>query len=245
MFADELRQAIEAAPRIKLPEIASLLWGAFAASQVTETEAEELTALIEARRAVQTAARPPQRRLGSRPRTSASMERRRVWAARSLCPPRIAACFTLGEQAVLAVAAAEVRRKGSCCWSIGQLAAVAGVGETTVKRAIREARRLGLLSVQERRVAAFRNETNVLRIVAVEWIAWLRLVPKGGGGQFEPGTKHKIQNPSVRNGKETKGCREKARGNDSAPIPGTSVLGRTEPFAGSMAHSMTSAWLAR
>lgn len=193
MFAEEIRRAAEAAPRVKLPELAALLWRAFGAGQVTEAEAEELAALIEARKVVQTAARLAQR-VGSRPRSAASMERRRTWAARGLCPPQIAARFTLGEAAVLAVVAAEVRRRGACSWAIGHIAAVAGVSETTVKRALREARRLGLVSIQVRRQSAWRNDTNMVTVTAPAWIAWLRLgAPRRGGGHSQPGTKTQIQ----------------------------------------------------
>lgn len=191
MFAEELRRAIEAASRVKLPEISTLLWRAFGAGQVSESEAEELSTLIETRKAVQTAAKRKQRYVGSRPRSSASMERRRTWAASGKLPPKIAARFTLAEASVLSVIATEVSRNGSCSWPIGQIAAVAGVSETTVKRALREARALGLLTIEERRLTRWRNAPNVIRIVSPEWIVWLR--HRGGGGQSVPGTKSKIE----------------------------------------------------
>jgi hypothetical protein len=75
----------------------------------------------------------------------------------------------------LALIAAETARKGDCRLSIPHLAAVAGVAETTVRNAIREARKLGLLTVEERRLTGYRNDTNVVRIVSPEWQAWLRL----------------------------------------------------------------------
>jgi hypothetical protein len=47
------------------------------------------------------------------------------------------------------------------------------------------ARKLGLLTVEERQITGFRNDTNIVRIVSPEWAAWLRLarrgVPKFGG----------------------------------------------------------------
>ena len=52
---------------------------------------------------------------------------------------------------------------------------VAGVAETTVRNAIREARKLGLLTVEERQITGFRNDTNIVRIISPEWTAWLRL----------------------------------------------------------------------
>ena len=42
-----------------------------------------------------------------------------------------------------------------------------------VQNAIREAARLGLLTVQERRREGRRNLPNVLRIVSKEWTTWL------------------------------------------------------------------------
>jgi hypothetical protein len=62
---------------------------------------------------------------------------------------------------------------------IENMAAVAGVCRSTVKNAIREAARLGLLTVEERQITGFRNDTNVLRIISPEWLSWLRLARKG------------------------------------------------------------------
>lgn len=180
MFADEIRRAVEAAPRVKLPEVATILWRAFTAGQVSEAEAEVLSSLIEARRTLPAAPKPPSRHVGSRPRSPASLERRRSWTASGRLPPAISARFTSGEAAVLAVVAVEVRRSGDCRWPNAKLAAVAGVSVTTVKRAVRQARALGFLAVEERRVSAFRSDTNILRVVSPEWQAWLRV---GGGGQ--------------------------------------------------------------
>ena len=42
-----------------------------------------------------------------------------------------------------------------------------------VKNAVREAARLGLLTVEERRQEGRRNLPNVVRIVAKEWTIWL------------------------------------------------------------------------
>ena len=121
----------------------------------------------------------PRRSTGSRPRTDASLERRRRWAASGRLPPGLAARFTLAEQAVLALVAAEVARRKDCRLAVRHLAAIAGVAETTVRNAIREAVRLGLVTVEERRITGFRNDTNIVRIVSPEWIAWLRLARKG------------------------------------------------------------------
>lgn len=201
MFADEIRRAIDAATRLTLPQVTALLWRAYGEGKVTEAEAEALSGLIEARTDPPGRLRfslgspansnpndsPPthdpaastRRTVGSRPRTDASMERRRRWAASGRLPPGLAARFTLAEQAVLALVAAETTRRKDCRLSIENMAAVAGVCRSTVKNAIREARRHGLLTVEERAITGFRNDTNVLRIVAAEWLAWIRLARRG------------------------------------------------------------------
>src|SRR4051812_33026105 len=165
MFIEQLRCAVEASPRVELAKVAGLLWRAYAAGQVTEDQASELSDLIESRRALPAPQKPVQRRLGSRPRSPASMERRRRWAASGCLPPAIAARFTLAEQSALAVIAAENRKRGDCRLTNGELADVAGVSITSVKNALRAARALGLISIEERRLTAFRNASNVVRIV--------------------------------------------------------------------------------
>ena len=175
MFAEQLRRAVEASPRAELPTVSGLLWRAYAAGQVSEDQASELSEMIEARRALPAAQKPAQRRLGSRPRSPALMGRRRRWAASGCLPPALAARFTLAETAVLAVLAAETRKRGDCRLTNGELADVAGVSVTTVKNALRAARALGLISVEERRLTAFRNHSNVVRITDASWRAWLRL----------------------------------------------------------------------
>lgn len=65
------------------------------------------------------------------------------------------------------------------------IAAIAGVAETTVRNALREARQLGLVTVEERRVTGFRNDTDVVRIVSAEWSAWLRLARGRGALNLE------------------------------------------------------------
>src|SRR3954469_21718605 len=118
MFADELRRAVEASPRVELTKVSALLWKAFATGQVSEAEAQALSDLIEARRALPAPQKPLQRRLGSRPRSPASLERRRRWAASGALPPALAARFTLAETAVLAVIAFEAAKSGACTLTI-------------------------------------------------------------------------------------------------------------------------------
>ena len=232
MFADEVRRAIEAAPRTALPAITAAMWKAYTAGQVSEAEAEALSALIETRReARQTPPKlegpvdrqnGPRTSVGSRPRTNLSLERRRRWAASGRLPPGIAARFTLAEQAVLALVAAETTRRKDCRLAVGHLAAIVGVAETTVRNALREARKLGLITVEERRVTGARNNTNILRIVSPEWIAWLRLARadnrfhagEGGGCKFPKRTPTQVPNPgkTVATGRSQKLPRDRVAG---------------------------------
>jgi hypothetical protein len=200
-YADAIRQQAEDAPRAALPAVTAALWRAFGDGHVSEAEAEALSVLIEARQAsgfgrfaeqgsnprgtaqlgdaTQNCQRSPRTGVGSRPRTDASLERRRRWSASGRLSPTIAASFTMSEQATLSLVAAETARHGDCRLSVPHMAALVGVAETTVRNAIREARTLGLLTVEERRITGFRNDTNVVRIISPEWTAWLRLARKG------------------------------------------------------------------
>jgi predicted transcriptional regulator len=94
-------------------------------------------------------------------------------------PPHLAANFTTGELASLRIVADEVKAHGSCARTLPEIAARAGVGISTARNAIREASRLGIVTVEERRRHGKPNLANVVRIISVEWLAWLA---KGGGG---------------------------------------------------------------
>jgi hypothetical protein len=50
-----------------------------------------------------------------------------------------------------------------------------------VRNAIREARQLGLVHVEERRVSAWRNLPNRLTITSREWCSWLSMRRRGVG----------------------------------------------------------------
>ena len=236
-YADEIRRQVEMAPRAALPAVTAALWKAYGEGQITEGEAETLSGLIEARSLffiggkLKSSGVPegdaapdrvglPRRAVGSRPRTDTSMERRRRWAASGRLPPGIAARFTLAEQAVLALVAAETVRRKDCRLAVGHLAAIVGVAETTVRNAIREARKFGLLTVEERQITGFRNDTNIVRIVSPEWTAWLRLARKGNAVVAPPGRREGHHGPTSQGG----GCKSANR----TPTE-VSVLGKTRP----------------
>jgi hypothetical protein len=66
-FCEEIRRAVMASPRMKLPEIRQAMYKVAAAGQISETEVEALDTLINTRAAIPTTEKPTQRRCGSRP----------------------------------------------------------------------------------------------------------------------------------------------------------------------------------
>jgi hypothetical protein len=100
----------------------------------------------------------------------ASLKRRRQIAASGAMPASLAGEFTLGEDAALCIVADECRVRGSSDLSLDEIADKASVGRSAAKSALRKARELGLITVQNRG-----RLTNVVRIIAPEWLAWLQL----------------------------------------------------------------------
>ncbi len=90
---------------------------------------------------------------------------------------------------MLAVVAVEVAKKGQCTLTIGHLAALAGVSETTVRNALRAAEALQLISIDRRRRTAWVSYPNTLKIVSKEWASWLRLTT--GATSCSPRTESK------------------------------------------------------
>src|SRR4051794_6413043 len=186
MFANQLRAAITAAPRVELGRLSETLWKAWGQGLLSDADAQSIADMIEARRALSVLPPRPRLRVGSRPRSPGHLERRRRWAASGCLPPALAARFTLAETAVLAVIAAEALRHGRCTLVIEHIAALAGVGRSTVKRALQAAQGLRLVRIEERRVSAWRNAPNIITIVSREWGAWLRMRQRGVGSKQEP-----------------------------------------------------------
>jgi hypothetical protein len=124
----------------------------------------------------------------------ASQRRRRSIAGAGWLPPALASYFSTGLQAVLSVIAREYLANGSCSLCNDRIAAHAGVCATTVKNAVREAIRLGLLVRQVRPRLGQKHDTSILMIVSSEWLTWLRYHPmsEGGGGKKVPTTKQDI-----------------------------------------------------
>jgi hypothetical protein len=174
-----LDAAIAAAPRCRLDDMARAVWSALAGGQITEHDAERLSMAVEARRAESAIRQPKRKTPASEPlkpvQRQAAIERRRRQAASGALPPSIAAHFTLGEQAALAVIARAARqqRGGTLQWFTDKIAALAGVSRSTARNAIRKARALGFLHVTEQRVTWWRNAANLITVAAAAWRSWL------------------------------------------------------------------------
>ncbi len=181
MFAEQMRCAIAATPRNRLPELSAAVWKAYAAGVIGEDDAQALAEAVEAKKAVPTAV-IARKHVGSRPRSPESLERRRRWTASGLMPPQLAAQFTMGEVAALAVVAAEASKRGACKLTLGHIAALAGVCRSTVRNAVRQAVALGLMRSEEWRLSAWRNAPNTVTVISPEWLAWLRLGQRHRGG---------------------------------------------------------------
>ncbi len=193
MFRDQLSAAVATAPRNDLARLSQTLWQAWGQGLVDDAQASELSAAIEARKAPAAPGGSARRHVGSRPISGASIARRRRIGSTGMMPPQIASRFTISEAAALTVILERVAQDGRCELSIGQIAGRAGTCATVVKNAVREARKLGLIAVETRRVAYDRNRTNVITIVSAELATWIRLrvrkVEQGGGVRFAPTTR--------------------------------------------------------
>jgi hypothetical protein len=193
MLTDQLATAIATARGPQLDNLGRLTWRGLAEGLVTEADAGRLSEALEARRAAirSLIAASASKRAGGAPRAARwqvvspdrrrSIERRRRQACSGIVPGKLACHFTPGQIAVLTVIGREVQRAGVCAWPIDRIAAVAGVCRTVVQNALREARRLRLITVQERRRRGQPSLTNVVRIVSAEWATWLRLSGERGG----------------------------------------------------------------
>jgi hypothetical protein len=80
----------------------------------------------------------------------ANLKRHRQMAASGAMPASLAGEFTRGEDAALYIVADECRVRGSSDLSLDEIADKASVGRSAAKSALRKARELGLITVQNR-----------------------------------------------------------------------------------------------
>lgn len=194
MFVDTMREAVEGARTLaRLDELSRAIWQGHSAHGLTDEEAQRLAELLHARRAVVRGEAPKvglppgrpsifrPRRYQRSPDRSASIARRRGIAAAGPMPPALAARFTTGQLAALAIVAEEVAANGSCALCIDAIAARAGICRRLAQTALRLAEGDGLLTIQERRREGAPSLPNLVRIISREWTAWTRRRPRRGG----------------------------------------------------------------
>jgi len=198
MFGQQVENAIDAAKGGRvLDDLSRLIWRGFSEGVIGDDEAQRLADRIHTRRALYSATaaagapyRPPAgptgrnsifgppRRPQRPPSRPQAIERRRRIAASGAMPPAIAARFTVAEQAVLAIVAAEVRHRGRCDQCLDAIAAKAGCSRSSAKNAIRLAARLAMIRVTLRPRRGQKNLPNVIEIVSQEWQTWLKRGPR-------------------------------------------------------------------
>jgi len=149
----------------------------------------------------------PRRREQRSPNKQASYDRRHRLAYSGVLPRHLAPRLTIGEMAVMRIICDEYVRGAGCEMSLAAIAARAGVCRKTAKRAMQKARDERLISIDERPVRGQRHKPNLVRIISLEWLKWLRR-PKdkvheneqpagGGGGHFVPPTDTTIDDGCV------------------------------------------------
>src|SRR5215207_2555625 len=198
-FCNQMAAAIDDARTLtRLDHLSRSIWQSLAAGAVGDDDAQALAECLHARRSVlrgdikpvglplgRPSIFPPRRPQRARQRPVA-IARRRHLAASGPMPPALACKFTVSELAVLRIVGDEVRLHGQCDRCVDEIAARAGVCRSMVKNALREAARLGLLTVQERRREGRRNLPNIIRIVSKEWTMWLARGGRGSRPAAEP-----------------------------------------------------------
>src|SRR5215211_2372597 len=81
----------------------------------------------------------------------------------------------------------EIRQHGTCFCTVAEIAARAGTSRTKVQDAIRQAARLGLLTVQERRREGQKNPPNVSGLPRMAAVASYRVQKNRPHGQRRRG----------------------------------------------------------
>lgn len=177
----------------QLGKIASRIWYVRGQDQLTDAAAEYLQHCVIRRRSTSGMSHPVtatiQRlagRLSSRfkprkpprsPDRKASRDRRRMLGGSSALPDRMRHCYTEGNRAVLCIVAGEIKQHGFCDLPVDKIAALAGVCRTSVQNTLHEARRLRHIRIAERPQPGRKHLTNIVEIVAPEWIAWIKRRP--------------------------------------------------------------------
>jgi hypothetical protein len=174
---EKLKRAVDTTARSGLDAVYQQVTHHWSNGLIDDEQTQTLYERIEQRRR---SIFPERQRRRRKPTTELVRAQRRQLANSGPMPSHLAACFTTCELAVLAIVAYS---GGVFDRTIKELADRAGVGHSTVQKALRTAERLGLISIEERRVAGKKNLPNVVRIVSLEWRTWLE---RGGSKKLKP-----------------------------------------------------------
>ncbi len=198
-FCNQMSAAIDGARTLtRLDHLSRSIWQNLAAGAVADDDAQALAERLHARRSLirgevkpvgLPVGRPsifPPRRVQRAPKRPVAIARRRHLAASGPMPPALACKFTVSELAVLRIIGDEVHQHDHCDRCVDEIAARAGVCRRMVQNAIREAARLGLVTIEERRREGRRNLPNVVRIVSKEWTTWLARGGRASHPSAEP-----------------------------------------------------------
>ena len=178
-----LARLLAAATHQQVDDCAKAAWVLNGEGLIADEEMEYLAPVIEHRRKSIGAGVPSTRARGCvrhcRPaiplqKRAACWLRRRGLAKDCVIPTCLAQAFTVSKLAVLSVIARAVMERGQSTMSLPEIAARAGVGCTTARYAIRDAARMGLISVSENRINGFWNRPNTIKIVCGRWLRWLK-----------------------------------------------------------------------
>lgn len=139
------------------------------------------------------------RRVLDEAQRAAAHARRRSRGGDGRLPDRIRSSFSEGQRAALSVVAQEVLEHGQCSRPIDAIAAIAGVCRRTVQGALRRAAALGFLLIRERPQRGARHLPHIVRIVAADWLSWLRPKRRSSGDIGCKGV-HTMKNKALERG---------------------------------------------
>ena len=215
-----------------LDEAARLLWTSYGSGAINDDEATYLSGVIDRRRPLRRRTAPGLAtqvaringrfvsRFASRPRQrspdrKASRDRRRMLGGSGGMPNSLRHHYTEGQRAVLCIVAFEIKRHGICDFPIEKIAALAGVGRTTVQTTMHEARRLGHITIIERPRPGKKNLTNLVRISSLAWLAWIM---RGPSASLFIGSNpvKKVSTTKIKDLRKKEACNES---NVSDPMP--------------------------
>lgn len=174
---EKLQRAVASTARASLHGVQNTILQANLTGLLSDEQAASLLETIQQRYRSNFDPRPRRRR---EKLTDRKRLHRRQLANSGPLPSQLAAYFTTCELAVLAIVTIE---RGRCECSIKEISDRAGVGHSTVQKALRLAEKLGLLRITERRVAGRKNLPNIVEVISRDWLAW---IVRGGSKKLKP-----------------------------------------------------------